>query len=77
MTGPSGENQNSLDSSAHMCNPNADCNQDPYVPVDLVVGKVFVLIWPASRFGFLHRPDTFGDVPAPDPDATVTPTPTP
>jgi signal peptidase I len=69
--------ENYLDSSAHMCNPGADCNQDPYVPVDLVVGKVFVLIWPAARFGFLHRPATFDDVPDPDPDATVSPTPTP
>ncbi len=56
---------NSEDSSAHMCNTDADCNQSPYVPVDLVVGKVFVLIWPADRFGFLHRPATFEDVPDP------------
>ena len=28
-----------------------------------VVGKVFVLLWPRDRFGFLHRPDTFEDVP--------------
>jgi signal peptidase I len=29
------------------------------------VGKVFVLLWPADRFKFVHRPDTFADVPDP------------
>jgi signal peptidase I len=64
-----GDNRNrSADSSAHLCTDDeTDCNQNPYVPVDLVVGKVFVLLWPADRFGFLHRPDTFDDVPDPEP----------
>ena len=32
-------------------------------PEDLVVGKVFVLIWPWKRAEFIHRPDTFEDIP--------------
>ncbi len=39
---------------------------DEYIPVDLVVGKVFVLLWPAGRFDWLNRPDTFADVAAPE-----------
>jgi signal peptidase I len=34
-----------------------------FVPVDLVVGKVFVLLWPRQHFSWLHRPDSFADVP--------------
>ena len=34
-------------------------------PVDLVVGKVFVLLWPADRFRWNTRPATFEDVPDP------------
>jgi signal peptidase I len=59
-----GDNRNnSADSSVHMCDGAADCPESPYVDVDGVVGKVFVLLWPSDRFGFLHRPDTFADVP--------------
>jgi signal peptidase I len=36
---------------------------DEFVPVDLVVGKVFVLLWPADRFRWNTRPATFEDVP--------------
>jgi signal peptidase I len=39
-----------------------DCSDNPYVPVDLVVGKVFVLLWPADHFRWVQRPDTFADV---------------
>ena len=55
----------SADSSEHMCKANqTDCAPgDEFVPVDLVVGKVFVLLWPASRFDSIGRPDTFADVP--------------
>jgi signal peptidase I len=55
----------SADSTAHMCRPDeTDCVPgDEFVPVDLVVGKVFVLIWPASRFDWVGRPDAFADVP--------------
>ena len=44
-----GDNRdNSADSTVHMCQPDAtDCVPgDEYVAVDLVVGKVFVLLWP-------------------------------
>jgi signal peptidase I len=63
-----GDNRgHSADSSVHMCSPDdTDCVPgDEFVPVDLVVGKVFVLLWPSDRFSWLHRPDTFADVPAP------------
>lgn len=57
----------SADSTAHMCRPDeTDCVPgDEFVPVDLVVGKVFVLLWPASRFDWIGRPDSFADVPDP------------
>ena len=42
-----------------------DCTDSPFVDADDVVGKVFVLLWPSDRFEFLHRPDTFADVPDP------------
>jgi signal peptidase I len=64
-----GDNRaNSADSSMHMCRPKeeTDCVEgDEYVPVDLVVGKVFVLLWPADRFSWTTRPDTFEDIPDP------------
>ncbi|MBZ5737035.1 signal peptidase I [Nocardioides mangrovi] len=62
-----GDNRShSADSSAHMCKPDeTDCTRNPYVDVDDVVGKVFTLLWPRDRFTFLHRPDTFADVPDP------------
>ncbi len=55
----------SADSTAHMCRPDeTDCVPgDEFVPVDLVVGKVLVLIWPASRFDLVGRPDSFASVP--------------
>ncbi|MGZ5401169.1 MAG: signal peptidase I [Nocardioides sp.] len=57
----------SADSTAHMCRPDeTDCVQgDEFVPTDLVVGKVFVLLWPMSRFDWVGRPDSFSDVPDP------------
>ena len=59
-----GDNRaNSADSSFHLCNGKANCNDDPFVDTDEVVGKAFVLMWPSDRFGFIHRPDTFADVP--------------
>ena len=41
-----------------------------FVPVDDVVGKVFVVVWPPDHAGLIHRPDTFdaaglADQPAP------------
>ena len=60
-----GDNRsNSADSTVHMClKTDKDCTKNPYVDVDDVVGKVFVLLWPSDHFKFLHRPDTFADVP--------------
>jgi signal peptidase I len=53
----------SADSSFHLrCGGRKDepCDDsDAYVPVDLVVGKVFARVWPASRFDLLEKPDAF------------------
>lgn len=32
-----------------------------FIPVDDVVGKVFVVIWPLDRWQFIHRPATFAN----------------
>jgi signal peptidase I len=55
----------SADSTVHLCRPDqTDCVPgDEFVPVDLVVGKVFVLLWPADRFDLVGRPEAFADVP--------------
>jgi signal peptidase I len=61
-----GDNRaNSEDSSFHMCtSKDTRCTPgDEWVGTDLVVGKVFALIWPPGHAGFIHRPDTFDDVP--------------
>lgn len=61
-----GDNRfHSADSTAHMCRPDTtDCVPGhEFVPVDLVVGKVFVLLWPADHFRWVTRPDAFADVP--------------
>ena len=62
-----GDNRNhSADSSFHLCEKRPGCVPgDEFVPVDLVVGKVFVLLWPFSHFSWVHRPDAFAVVPAP------------
>ncbi len=61
-----GDNRhNSADSTVHMCRQKAT-NCVPgheFVPVDLVVGKVFVLLWPIDHFRWITRPDNFADVP--------------
>ena len=57
----------SADSTVHLCLRNeTDCTKNPYIDVDLVVGKVFVLVWPAGRFDWIGRPDSFADVPDPE-----------
>ena len=54
----------SADSTVHLCLENeTDCTKNPYIDVDLVVGKVMVLVWPADRFDWIGRPDSFADVP--------------
>jgi signal peptidase I len=61
-----GDNRShSADSTVHICRDGeSDCVPGgEFVPVDLVVGKVFVLLWPRQHFSWLHRPDSFADVP--------------
>ena len=62
-----GDNRgHSADSSQHMCRPAKETDCVPgqeFVPVDDVVGRVFVLLWPRERFDWLSRPDTFEDIP--------------
>jgi signal peptidase I len=63
-----GDNRSrSADSSQKMCRPDeTECVPgDEFVPTDLVVGKVFVLLWPADRFRWNTRPDVFEDIPDP------------
>jgi signal peptidase I len=57
----------SADSSARLCEE-GERRCDPeaaYVPVDLVVGKVFALVWPLNHFRFIGTPEAFEDVPDP------------
>ncbi len=69
-----GDNRgNSADSPCHMCEPGeTECTADPYVDVDHVVGKVFVLLWPRDRVRVrctVRTPST--DVPEPASARTV------
>ncbi len=48
----------SYDSRGHMGGPGGG-----FVDQDLVVGKVFSLIWPYDRAQFIHRPATFKGIP--------------
>ena len=63
-----GDNRSeSADSSQRLClesRPGCDAD-DAFVPVDLVVGKVFSLVWPIKHFAWIGRPDAFDDVPDP------------
>ena len=55
-----GDNRgNSYDSRGHMGDPGGG-----YVADDLVVGKVWALIWPWKRAEWIHTPSTFKAVPA-------------
>lgn len=60
-----GDNRNhSADSRAHLCSPDEDpCTESPWVDTDLVVGKVFTLIWPRDRWRWISRPEVFEGVP--------------
>jgi signal peptidase I len=63
-----GDNRaHSADSTVHMCTEGeTDCVPGrEFVDDDLVVGKVFVLLWPFDRFGGLDGADVFADVPDP------------
>ena len=63
-----GDNRdNSRDSSFHL-NPcikqRKSCDPDEaYVPADLVVGKVFALVWPLSNARTVRRPAVFDTIP--------------
>ncbi len=58
--------QQSSDSSAYVCVAReTECTSDPFVDVDLVVGKVMAVAWPLDRFGLVHRPESFDDVAEP------------
>jgi signal peptidase I len=62
-----GDNRShSGDSTIHACFDRPGCDDSPYVDVDEVVGRAFVLPWPPDRFTFIHRPDSFDDVPDAD-----------
>lgn len=53
--------QRSADSRFHMGEPGGGS-----IPMDNVVGKAFVTVWPVDRMTVLHNPgDTFKDVPDP------------
>jgi signal peptidase I len=56
----------SADSTVHLCeDERTGCAPgEEFVPVDLVVGKVFVLLWPRDHFRWVTRPASFADVPA-------------
>lgn len=58
----------SADSSYHLCRARSPgCDPDAaYVDTDLVVGRVFAVIWPRGHWDWLHRPPTFQDVPDPE-----------
>ncbi len=60
-----GDNRaHSADSTVHMClEGETECTKNPYVDTDLVVGKVFALVWPLSRFGGGDGTDAFDEVP--------------
>lgn len=52
-----GDNRShSADSRVHIGDPGGG-----YIPVDDVVGKVFVVVWPWSRWQLLNKPGTFDD----------------
>lgn len=54
-----GDNRgDSCDSRCHMGNPGGG-----FVADDLVVGKVWALIWPWKRAKWIHTPDTFKAIP--------------
>jgi signal peptidase I len=60
-----GDNRaHSADSTVHMClEGETECTKNPYVDVHSVVGKVFALVWPLSRFGGVGGTDAFDKVP--------------
>ena len=35
------------------------------MPIENIIGRAFVIVWPSSRWDGLPVPDTFADVPGP------------
>ncbi|GAB4005787.1 hypothetical protein GCM10028772_14450 [Nocardioides ultimimeridianus] len=62
-----GDNRsNSEDGRAHLCKPgDASCTKVQFVPEGDVVGKVFALVWPRSRWTWVGRAEAFAGVPDP------------
>lgn len=59
-----GDNRkNSADSRFHLCENEDPCTQSPWVDTELVVGRVFALVWPQDRWDWISRPEAFADVP--------------
>jgi signal peptidase I len=55
----------SADSTVHMCvEGETECTKNPYVDDDLIVGKVFALVWPLGHFGGVGGSDAYDKVPA-------------
>ncbi|MBA2698016.1 MAG: signal peptidase I [Nocardioidaceae bacterium] len=61
------------DSSRHLS------AQDAFIPMDLVTGRAFAVVWPSGDAHVLHVPDAYDDVPAGDtpPDKGVIKSPPP
>ncbi len=56
----------SADSSEKLCQGEPNCKPErAFVSTELVVGKVFALVWPIKHFDWIGRPDAFDDVPDP------------
>lgn len=49
--------EHSADSRAHIGDPGGG-----FIPVDDIVGKVFVVVWPIDHWQAVHRPGTFTDL---------------
>ena len=53
----------SADSRAHLCRESVEnCTKSPWVDTDLVVGKVFSLVWPRDRGDWISNPGVFDAV---------------
>ncbi len=59
-----GDNRaNSADSTVHLClRGETDCTDNPFVDTDLVVGKVFAVVWPRRNMQLVRTPGDFDDV---------------
>jgi signal peptidase I len=60
-----GDNRkHSADSRYKLCGPDEEaCTTSPWVDTELVVGRVFSLVWPQDRWDWISRPEAFADVP--------------